>query len=131
MVAHALQAHRERQGRDGVASLLGLIFTTSVGTPVGARNLVRDFKALLRSADLIPAEIRFHDLRHSAITFLIAKGIDPRTVQAIAGHSDIRLTLGTYAHPIREVLRDAAEAMDRMLSDGNGDGNRATTHGRA
>jgi integrase len=89
---------------------------------------VRDFKKLLRSADLIPAEIRFHDLRHSAITFLIAKGVDPKTVQAIAGHSDIRLTLGTYAHPMSEVLRDAADAMDRTLSpDGNPDGNRAST----
>jgi integrase len=116
MVARALLAHREDQQQEGVTSMLGLVFMSSVGTPVGPRNLVRDFKKRLRSAELIPAEIRFHDLRHSAITFLIAKGIDPRTVQAIAGHSDIRLTLGTYAHPMAANLRDAAMAMDRMLS---------------
>lgn len=106
----ALLAHRERQR---VASLHGLVFTTSRGTPINARNLIRSFKALLEKAGL--PDMRFHDLRHSAATFLIASRVDPKTVQAILGHTSSRLTMDLYAHAVPEALRDAAHVMDRVL----------------
>ena len=61
-------------------------------------------------------EIRFHDLRHSAATFLMARGVDPKTVQAILGHTTIRLTMDTYVHAMPQALRDAAKSMDLMLT---------------
>lgn len=51
---------------------------------------------------------RFHDLRHTAITFMIAGGLDLRTVQEIAGHKDIKTTMN-YAHVLAETVRLAGK----------------------
>ena len=59
----------------------GLVFTSTVGTPLDERNLNRLFKAILRDANL-PA-IRYHDLRHTAATLLLAQGVDPRTIHSL------------------------------------------------
>jgi len=43
-------------------------------------------------------KVRFHDLRHTAATLLLAQGVDPRTIMETLGHSQISLTMNTYAH---------------------------------
>lgn len=48
-----------------------------------------------------------HDLRHSCATFLIARGVHPRVVIKILGHSQISLTMNTYGHVQPETQRDA------------------------
>ena len=54
----------------------GLVFPTSLGTPMHAGNLVRSFHKLLERANLPP--MRFHDLRHSCATLLAAQGVPAR-----------------------------------------------------
>ena len=56
--------------------------------------------------------IRFHDLRHTAATFLLAQGVDPRTIMETLGHSQISLTLNTYSHVLPVLQREAARKMD-------------------
>ena len=68
---------------------------------------------LLAGAGL-PA-LRFHDLRHSCASLLLAQGIPARTVMETLGHSQITLTLNTYAHIFPEVQRQAADAMDGLF----------------
>jgi integrase len=118
VVIDALHRHRERQSerryRPG-PPWGGLVFTSSVGTPVNTRNLTRSYKTLLRKARLSP-EIRFHDLRHSCASLLLAQGVSPRTIMETLGHSQIGLTLNTYAHVVPSLQRDAADVMDRLLS---------------
>jgi len=49
------------------------VFTTTIGTAVGAKNVVnRHFKPLLRHAGL--PNIRWHDLRHTCATLLLSCG---------------------------------------------------------
>ena len=91
----------------------GLTFPSTVGTPLEPRNLVRHFKDLLVLADL--PDIRFHDLRHSCASLLIAQGISPRVVMETLGHSQIGLTMNTYAHISPEVQQQAAAAMDALF----------------
>jgi integrase len=74
------------------------------------RNVSREFQALLLSAGL-PA-IRFHDLRHTAATLLLAQGVDPRTIMETLGYSQISLT---YAHALPALQSDAAAKMDAIL----------------
>ena len=97
----------------GRPSSSGLVFTSTVGTPLDERNLNRLFKAILRDADL-PA-IRYHDLRHTAASLLLAQGVDPRTIMETLGHSQISLTLNTYAHVVPALQRAAAAKMDEIL----------------
>lgn len=90
----------------------GLVLPSEVGTPLGGRNLTRWFKAALVRAGL-PVRVRFHDLRHYAISEWYAAGADPRTVQALAGHADPALSQKVYAHPRPELLRAALEGAER------------------
>lgn len=59
----------------------GLCFTTTKGTPVDPRNLLRAFYAVLKRSGL--PRIRFHDLRHSAASLLIAQGVHPRMIMEL------------------------------------------------
>ena len=74
----------------------------------------REFRALLVSTGL-PA-IRFHDLRHTAATLLLAQGVDPRTIMETLGHSQISLTLNTYSHVLPALQVDAAAKLDAILT---------------
>jgi len=89
------------------------VFTTPIGTPLEARNIVRQFKAILAAAGL--RDIRFHDLRHSCATLLLAQGVSPRVVMEILGHSQIALTMNTYSHVVPELGREAARRMEALL----------------
>ncbi len=76
-----------------------LIFPNEVGRPIEAQNLMRrSFYPLLERAGL--PRMRFHVLRHTAATLLLAQGVHPKVVQEMLGHSTISLTLDTYSHVI-------------------------------
>jgi len=62
----------------------------------------------------LPA-IRFHALRHTAASLLLAQGVHPRVVMEMLGHSTIALTMNTYSHVIPELKREAADTMDALL----------------
>jgi len=44
----------------------------------------------------------FHNLRHSLASFLVRTKTDPKTVQALLRHSDVKTTLQLYAHSVSE-----------------------------
>ena len=60
--------------------------------------------------------IRFHDLRHTAATILLIKGVHVKLVSEMLGHSTITLTLDTYSHVIPAMHGDAAAAMDAVFT---------------
>jgi integrase len=91
----------------------GFVFTTSAGTPVAPRNLVRHFHEVSEEQGL--PRIRFHDLRHTAATILLQKDVHPKLVQELLGHSTISLTLDTYSHVIAGVNNQTASAMDEVF----------------
>lgn len=93
---------------------LGFCFTTSSGRPLDQRDVLRSFRRILRKAKL--PRMRFHDLRHSCASLLLAEGISPRVVMETLGHSRIAVTMDTYAHVMPALQRDAADAMDRSLT---------------
>ena len=74
---------------------------------------MRSFKAILVKTGL--PDKRFHDLRHSAGSFLIAQHVHPRVVMEILGHSQIAVTMNTYGHVMPPEMKDAAASMDRLF----------------
>jgi integrase len=62
--------------------------------------------------------IRFHDLRHTCASLLLAQGVPQRVVMDVLGHSQLSITMDLYSHVMPSALRDAAVAMDRALSEG-------------
>jgi integrase len=60
-------------------------------------------------------DMRFHDLRHTCATFLIAEGIHPRVVMEILGHANIVTTMNIYGHVLPEIQREAAQRLENLL----------------
>ncbi len=91
------------------------VFANVNGTPLSPERAWHAFKRLLRSARL-PETIRFHDLRHSAASLLLASGVPMREVADVLGHSSTALLGSTYGHVIPS-LRRSALVMDNLLAD--------------
>lgn len=58
-----------------------------------------------------PRRFGFHNLRHSLASFLVRRKTDPKTVQALLRHSDVKTTLQLYAHSVSEDRMTAQGAM--------------------
>jgi integrase len=90
------------------------VFCTSKGTPFTPRNIIRHFKRVLKKAGL-PEETRIHDLRHTFVSFLLAKKQPPKDVQVIVGHADFSTTMSVYAHMMEGAQQEAAKKMDDLF----------------
>ncbi len=115
----ALRAHRKRQleermQRAGLWQDYGLVFPSTVGTPMNHRNLARSFKALLESASL-PQAVRLYDLRHTCATLLLCRNVHPKYVQELLGHASIAQTLDTYSHVLPGMDGGIGDAIDEAL----------------
>jgi integrase len=75
-------------------------------------NLTVAFGRLVRSLGI--KNLPFHDLRHDAASTLTMAGVPQRTIMAILGHRDPRMTL-RYQHLSPDHLSDAACALDRPV----------------
>lgn len=86
-----------------------LVFPSLRGTPIGASNLDRRFKARLVEAGLPP--MKTHDLRHAGVTLMLAQGVPLAIVSKRVGHSQVSITAYPYGHLTDEMAEDAAERM--------------------
>ncbi len=115
----ALERHRrlqldESERLAGLWQDHGLVYCTTIGTPLNRHNLVaRSFKPLLRRAGL--PDIRFHDLRHTCATLMLRGGIHPKVVQELLGHATISITLATYSYVLPGMDDGLADAMGDAL----------------
>ena len=112
----ALRAHRKRQLEEriqkaGLWEDQGLVFPSTIGTPLSHRNVVRSFKALLKRAGLPPGT-RLYDLRHTCATLLLNGNVHPKYVQELLGHASIAQTLDTYSHVLEGMDSGISGAMD-------------------
>jgi integrase len=85
-----------------------LVFCRANGDFLPASTLLYNFDKLLKEAGI--PHIRFHDLRHSAATILLMKGVHPKVVQEILGHSSISMTMDVYSHVLPSMQK---EVMDK------------------
>ena len=92
----------------------GLIFPGEHGQPMRPYTLTGKLERILRRAGL--PRIRFHDLRHTCATLLLAKGVHPKFVQELLGHATISITLDTYSHVIPAMGDQTRKAMEDALS---------------
>jgi integrase len=124
-VVRALRAHRARQLEERLGAGdrwqdLGLVFTTYEGRPLSATHVIHgSFRRACSGAGIAYGTrsrrgLRFHDLRHSAATLLLAQGVPQRVVMEQLGHTTLAMTQ-RYTHVVPQLMRDAAAAMDRAL----------------
>ena len=65
--------------------------------------------------------LRFHDLRHTVASLLIAQGANPKQIQERLGHASITPTLGTYGHLLDGHDTDLLAGMDAAWSEPGGE----------
>lgn len=113
-----LKAHRQRQLEERMAASSwedsGLVFPNTKGKVRRRDSVMPSLRRLLAEAGL-PAEVRYHDLRHTAATLAIKQGIPIPTVSKMLGHSDPAMTLRRYAHVLDDMRQEAAKAMDDLF----------------
>jgi len=90
----------ELYGGDDTAYLL---------VPLTARTIQKEIKAAKESAGL-KSKITPHSMRHRVCTKLVRAG-KYKEAQMLAGHSDPKITIGTYTHVTMEDIADAVEAV--------------------
>ncbi|MDP2674252.1 MAG: site-specific integrase [Dehalococcoidia bacterium] len=90
-----------------------LVFAWATGRPQDRGAVRRELQKLAAKAGF--EGLRFHDLRHTAATLMLAAGVNPKVASERLGHATVAFTLDTYSHVLPNMQRQAAEAMDRLL----------------
>ncbi len=81
----------------------------------GSALLQQGFLPALRRAGV--RRVRFHDLRHSFASNLLANGSDIVTVQSALGHANAHITLSTYSHVVPKARHGAADRMAALIRE--------------
>jgi integrase len=89
------------------------VFTSTVGSPIDPTNLLKQFRHLLKKAEL-PA-IRFHDLRHTAASLMLNNGIDVLIASRRLGHAKPSITLDVYGHFMPSKQSETANILDSLV----------------
>ena len=109
----ALKAEQEENRRLARRSYckdyLGYICVDALGDLIDPDYVTTSFSKLLNRNGLRP--IRFHDLRHSCASMLLANGVAMKQIQEWLGHSDFSTTANIYAHLDFNSKISSAEAM--------------------
>ena len=77
------------------------VLITKNGKSVSARNRDTTFRQILKNAGIDKIS-GVHSLRHTFASMLFKKGVDPKTVSELLGHSDVSITYNIYIHIIHE-----------------------------
>lgn len=94
----------------------GYVFTWEDGRILNPDYVSRKFSQILKANGL--PHIRYHDLRHTTASLLIAKGYDIKRVSEWLGHSDIGTTANIYGHLSFENKKGTLATMSDLLSKG-------------
>ncbi|HEX8220879.1 MAG TPA: tyrosine-type recombinase/integrase [Chloroflexia bacterium] len=89
------------------------MFADEVGESLRPNTLAYQFQGLIRLAGV--PQIRFHDLRHTCATLLMANNVHPKIVQERLGHADVSMTLNGYSHVTMDMQKDAAKQLDDLF----------------
>ncbi|WP_404861835.1 tyrosine recombinase XerC [Georhizobium sp. MAB10] len=117
-VINELKAHRARQAEEQLK--LGIrpdddsfVVAQFDGSPLQPRSLTHEWMRLIQKTEL--PRIRFHDLRHTHASQMLAAGVHPKVASERLGHSTIGITLDLYSHVMPGMQADAAEQVDAAI----------------
>jgi integrase len=124
-----LKAHKQAQATFKMANRkayhdFGLVFAKQfgemrthrdlLGQPLQTNNLgERSFDRIRKAAEV--RRIKFHGLRHTCATLLLQANVPVHVVAERLGHSDVQITLNTYAHVLPDMQADAAKRLESVL----------------
>lgn len=93
---------------------MNLVFSQSNGKFLDADNVIkRRFNKVLDGAGV--ARVRFHDLRHTYASLLLAKDMNIKYIQKQMGHASFEITMNTYAHLMPEVYATSEMKINDLI----------------
>lgn len=118
MMLAELKSHRARQAQEQLKIGIrpdddSFVVAQIDGRPLKPVSLTHEWTRLLAKTSL--PRIRFHDLRHTHASQMLAAGIHPKVASERLGHSTIGITLDLYSHVMPGMQADAAEQVDAAL----------------
>ena len=90
------------------------VFPSTIGTAMDPSNLMKHFRKLLKKARL--PKIKFHDLRHTAASLILNKGVDVLVASQRLGHAQPNITLDVYGHLMPSMQNEAANIIDTLIA---------------
>ena len=120
-----LLAHLERQGPRAADAL---VFGDD--EPFNAEKLYRTADAAWKAAGIVE-RLRLHQARHSYASFLIAAGVNPKTLSVLMGHASIQITFDRYGHLMPGAMQVAVDLLDTFITAGIGEPDEAPGGGEA
>lgn len=113
-----LDAERAKAGAEWQET--GLVFPSSVGTPMSAGNTRRSFRSALKLVpDINPMDWTPRELRHSFVSVLSDAGVPLEEISRLVGHAGTTVTELVYRHQLKPVIQTGATVMDRLFGPGN------------
>jgi integrase len=108
-----LRAHRASQAKNllqlGIRlSADAFVVAQADGSPYDPDSISKEWRVRIIKSGL--PRIRFHDLRHTHASHMLASGVHPKIASERLGHSRVGITLDLYSH-VTEGLQDDAVAL--------------------
>ncbi len=120
MVAEALKKHKEKQeqnrqlfGKAYSNKWTDMVCTNELGDLLKLNYVTSHFTYLLKKLGM--RRIRFHDLRHTCASLLLASETNMKVIQLWMGHSSMKTTADIYAHLDMSAKNTAAEALTKLF----------------
>ena len=92
-----------------IKDYIGYVYVNEMGDLIKPHYVTESFQKLLKANGL--RHIRYHDLRHSCASLLLANGVPMKQIQEWLGHSDFSTTANIYAHLDYSSKLTSADAM--------------------
>lgn len=93
----------------------GFVCRDNTGAIITPEYVTRHFKMIIKKFNLRP--LRFHDLRHSCASLLLASGVSMKAIQDWLGHSTFNVTANFYSHLDYQSRVSSAEVIANALGD--------------
>ena len=103
------QENRRLCGRSYIKEYLEYVCVNEIGDLIKPHYVTESFPKLLKANGM--RQIRYHDLRHSCASLLLANGVPMKQIQEWLGHSDFSTTANIYAHLDYSSKLTSADAM--------------------
>ncbi len=91
------------------------VFVNDIGDLILPDFITHYFGDLLKKRNL--KHIRFHDLRHSCVSLLVANKVPMKNIQEWLGHSSYNQTADTYSHLDFDSKKESANVISKVLSN--------------
>jgi integrase len=101
------------RSRQWQLTLDDFVFTNVEGKLIDPGVLSHNFARIAKQVGL--NDVRFHDLRHTFVSFMLLRGAKPKLINEALRHSSVAFTMDCYSHIIEGMQEDAIALLDEVL----------------